>query len=57
VSGIFNIKRRLLIGGSVLIILGLVLYVVKGVEAVLVLPIIGIILLIVGALYKPRQRR
>jgi Flp pilus assembly protein TadB len=57
VSWIWNIKLRLLIGGSVLIVLGLILYLVKGVTAVLVLPVVGVVLLIVGVLYKPRKKK
>ena len=57
VSGIFNIKRRLLVGGPILIVLGLVLYAVKGIEAVLIMPVVGIILLIAGVIYKPRQKK
>jgi len=56
VSGIFNIKRRLLIGGPVLIVLGLVIYLLRGVEAVLVLPVFGLVLIIVGVLYNPRKK-
>ncbi len=56
-SGIFDIKRRLLIGGPILIVLGLVLYVVRGIEATLVLPVIGIVVLIAGLLYKPRKKK
>jgi uncharacterized membrane protein HdeD (DUF308 family) len=54
---IWNIKLRLLIGGSVLIVLGLVLYVARGAEAVLVLPVVGIVLLIAGVLYKPGKKK
>ncbi len=56
VSWIWNIKLRLLIGGPVLIVLGLVIYLVRGLEAVLILPVVGIILLIAGVLYKPRKK-
>ena len=55
-SGIFNIKRRLLIGGLVLIVLGIVIYLVRGIEAVLLLPVIGVVLIIAGVLYKPRKK-
>ena len=56
VSGIFNIKRRLLIGGPTLIVLGLVIYLLRGIEAVLLLPVIGLVLIIAGVLYKPRKK-
>jgi membrane-bound ClpP family serine protease len=53
----WRIKGRLLVGGPILIVLGLVLYVARGVEATLVLPVVGIVLLIAGVLYKPRQKK
>ncbi len=56
VSGLFNIKRRLLIGGPILIVLGLIVYLVRGTTAVLALPVIGVVLIIVGVLYKPRKK-
>jgi uncharacterized membrane protein HdeD (DUF308 family) len=54
---IWNIKLRLLIGGPILIVLGLVLYVARGAEAALVLPVVGIVLLIAGILYEPRKKK
>jgi uncharacterized membrane protein HdeD (DUF308 family) len=54
---IWNIRLRLLIGGPILIVLGLVLYVARGVEATLVLPVVGIVLLIAGILYKPGKKK
>ena len=56
-SWIWNIKLRLLIGGPVLIVLGLVIYLLRGIEAVLVLPVVGLVLIIVGVLYKPRNKK
>ncbi len=55
-SGIFNIKRRLLIGGPILIVLGLGIYLVRGIEGALILSVIGIVVLIAGVLYKPRKK-
>jgi len=50
-------KGRLLAMGSILIVLSLVLYFARGVDArVLVLPIVGIVLLIAGVIYKPRKK-
>ena len=49
-------KGRLLAMGSILIVLGLYLYFARGVEATLVLPIVGIVLLIAGVIYKPRKK-
>jgi hypothetical protein len=57
VSWIWNIKLRLLVGGPILIVLGLVIYLVKGIELVLVLPVVGIVLLIAGVLWKPRKKK
>jgi uncharacterized membrane protein HdeD (DUF308 family) len=39
-----------------LIVVGLVLYFVRGDEAALILPIVGIVLLIAGIIYKPRKK-
>jgi hypothetical protein len=52
----FNIKRRLLIGGPILIVLGLIIYALRGIEAVLILPVIGVIVLIIGVIYKPKKK-
>jgi len=43
-------------GGCFLIVLGLVLYFVRGIEATLILPVIGIVLLIAGIVYKPQKK-
>jgi len=51
------IKGRLLVMGFILFVLGLIVYVARGVEAALVLPVIGIVLLIAGLLYKPRRKK
>ena len=55
-SWTWNIKLRLLVGGPILIVLGLVIYLVRGTELALVLPVVGIVLLIAGVLYKPRKK-
>jgi uncharacterized membrane protein HdeD (DUF308 family) len=49
-------KGRLLGIGGILIIVGLVLYFARGQEAVLVLPIVGVVLFIAGVIYKPRKK-
>jgi LPXTG-motif cell wall-anchored protein len=36
---------------------GLIFYFARGTEAVLVLPVIGVVLLIAGILYKPRKKK
>ena len=55
-SWIWNIKLRLLVGGPILIVLGLAVYLLRGIEAALILPVIGIVLLIAGILWKtPRK--
>ncbi len=51
------IKGRLLVMGCILIILGLVVFAIRGVEAALVLPVIGIVLLIIGIVYQPRHKK
>jgi hypothetical protein len=56
VSGLWNIKRRLLIGGPILIVVGLAIYLIKGAELVLALPVIGVVVLILGVLYKPKKK-
>ena len=53
----WRIKGRLLAMGCILIVLGLVLYFARGIETTLVLPIVGIVLLIAGVLYKPHQKK
>jgi uncharacterized membrane protein HdeD (DUF308 family) len=50
-------KGRLLGIGGILIVVGLVLYFVRGQEAALVLPIVGIVLFIAGVLYKPHKKK
>jgi uncharacterized membrane protein HdeD (DUF308 family) len=50
-------KGRLLGIGAILIVVGLVLYFARGTEATLVLPVVGIVLLIAGVIYKPRQKK
>ena len=50
------IKGRLLVMGCILVVLGLVIYLVRGIELALVLPVVGIVLLIAGVLYKPRKK-
>ena len=49
-------KGRLLGIGSILTVVGLVFYFVRGNETVLVLPVIGIVLLIAGIIYKPHKK-
>ena len=50
-------KGRLLGIGGILIVVGLVLYFARGQEAVLVLPIVGIVLFISGVIYRPRKKK
>jgi uncharacterized membrane protein HdeD (DUF308 family) len=50
-------KGRLLGIGGILILVGIVLYVARHQEAVLVLPIVGIVLFIAGILYKPKTKQ
>jgi uncharacterized membrane protein HdeD (DUF308 family) len=51
-------KGRLLAMGGILIVLGLFLYFARGIDArVLILPVVGIVLLIAGIIYKPHQKK
>ncbi len=50
-------KGRLLGIGGILIVVGLILYFSRHQEAVLVLPIVGVVLFIAGILYKPREKK
>ncbi len=45
-------RAKLIVAGPILIVLGLVLYVVRGDTAVLVFPVIGIMLLIAGVIWE-----
>ena len=48
-------KGRFLGIGGILIVVGLFFYLARGVEAVLILPVIGAILFIAGILYNPHK--
>jgi membrane-bound ClpP family serine protease len=52
----WSIKGRLPVAGGILIVLGLALFIVRGMEAALILPVVGIVLIIAGVLYKPRKK-
>jgi len=44
--------------GGILIVLDLFLYFARGIDArVLILPVVGIVLLIAGVIYKPRKKK
>lgn len=49
-------KGRLLGIGGILILVGLILYVARHQETVLILPIVGIVLFIAGVIYKPHKK-
>lgn len=49
-------KGRLLGIGGILIIVGLVLYFARGQELVLVFPVVGVVLFIIGIIYKPHKK-
>ena len=49
-------KGRLLGIGGILILVGLILYFARHQEAVLILPIIGVVLFIAGVFYKPKKK-
>ncbi|MGD0645723.1 MAG: hypothetical protein ABSA75_12535 [Candidatus Bathyarchaeia archaeon] len=50
-------RAKLIVAGPILIVLGLVLYVAKGITAVLVFPVIGVILLIAGVIWELSRGR
>ena len=50
-------KGRLLGIGGILIVVGLVLYFARHQQAVLVLPIVGVVLFIAGVIYTPRKKK
>jgi membrane-bound ClpP family serine protease len=49
-------KVRPLVGGCFLILLGFALFIVRGMELALILPVVGLVLLVFGFLYKPRKK-
>ncbi len=49
-------KGRLLGIGGILIVVGLVLYFARHSEAVIILPVVGIVLFVAGIIYKPKQK-
>ena len=50
-------RGRLLAFGTILIVLGIVPFFARGVQdALIVFPVVGIVLLIAGILYKPRKK-
>ncbi len=49
-------KGRLLGIGGILILVGLILFFARHQEILLILPIIGIVLLIAGVIYKPKKK-
>jgi uncharacterized membrane protein len=51
-------KGRLLGIGAILTVVGLVLYFVRGHNALVlvVLPVVGVVLFIAGVIYKPRKK-
>jgi len=51
------IKGRLLAMGSILIVLGLVLYFARGNEVTLVLVAVGVVSLIAGVFWRPRKKK
>jgi membrane-bound ClpP family serine protease len=47
---------RLMIGGIILIVVGLFVYVLKGFVIALALPVAGIVLLVVGFIRRPKKK-
>jgi uncharacterized membrane protein HdeD (DUF308 family) len=52
-----GMKLRLLVMGCILIILGTMLYFGRGLADALILPVVGIVLLVGGAIYTPNRVR
>ena len=49
---LLQLQLRLMIGGCVLCVLGVVLFVVRGSPFLIVLPIVGVVLIVVGLLWR-----
>ena len=49
-------KGRLLGIGGILILVGLILFFARHQEALLVLPVVGVVLLIAGIIYNPHKK-
>jgi hypothetical protein len=45
-----------MIGGIILIVLGIFLFALKGLAIALAFPVVGIILLLVGFIWKPKKK-
>lgn len=53
---LYPVPIRLMIGGTILIVLGLLIFALKGLAILLVLPVVGIILVLVGFLSRPKKK-
>ena len=53
---LWPLALRIKIGGIILIVLGLFFFALKGLAIALSLPVIGIILLLIGFIWKPRKK-
>jgi predicted lysophospholipase L1 biosynthesis ABC-type transport system permease subunit len=51
-----NLPLRFKIGGTIVTILGLIIYLWRGLEIALVLLAVGIVALLVGFLWKPKEK-
>ncbi len=52
---LYPLPLRLMIGGIILIVLGFSVFALKGLAILLALPMVGMILLLVGLLWKPKK--
>ena len=52
----YNLPLRFKIGGSIVTTLGLIIYFWRGLDIALVLIAVGIIALLVGFLWKPKEK-
>jgi uncharacterized membrane protein HdeD (DUF308 family) len=53
---LYPLSLRLMIGGIILIALGVLVFVLKGVEIVLAISVVGIILLFVGFIWRLKKK-
>ncbi len=49
-------KGRLIGIGCALILVGFILYLNKGIQFALVLPVVGIVMVVAGVLYNPKKK-
>ncbi|VVB61466.1 Uncharacterised protein [uncultured archaeon] len=53
---LYPLTQRLMIGGIILIALGLFVFALKDLAIVLAISVVGIILLLVGLIWRPKKK-